>query len=187
MEENQQVHRLRSLVPLVEKRLLILTLKHGLTMTTLDINKLIDSTLIGKSRWELDTIIWNDRASNPKTLFDFLKRIKYLRDLQDHSLMQKQELSILEELAEELDQSECETLLSADDDIAKHLFIENLARHSALQTLCNNQLSMETMTSMCKLSPEDFILTARRSQDLINAIRELVIQGETLSEDVAGA
>ena len=156
-------------------------------MTTLDINKLIDSTLIGKSRWELDTIIWNDRASNPKTLFDFLKRIKYLRSIEDISAVQKQELSILEDLAEDLDQAECETLLSADDDVAKQLFIENLARQGALQTLCNNQLSIETMTNMCKLSPEDFILTAKRSQDLINSIRELVIQGETLSGDVAGA
>jgi hypothetical protein len=40
---------------------------------------------------------------------------------------------------------------------------------------------------MCKLSPSDFIITAKRTQDLINSIHELVIQGETLSSDVAGA
>ena len=43
------------------------------------------------------------------------------------------------------------------------------------------------MNAMCKLSPNDFILAAKRSQDIINSIRELVIQGETLSDDVAGA
>jgi hypothetical protein len=56
-----------------------------------------------------------------------------------------------------------------------------------LETLCKNEISIATMTTMCKLSPNDFVLAAKRSQDIINAIQELVIQGETLSKDVAGA
>jgi hypothetical protein len=43
------------------------------------------------------------------------------------------------------------------------------------------------MNTACKLSPNDFILCAKRTQDLINAIQGLVIKGETLSSDVAGA
>jgi hypothetical protein len=40
---------------------------------------------------------------------------------------------------------------------------------------------------MCRLSPEDFILTSKRTQDLISSIQELVIKGETLSDEMAGA
>jgi hypothetical protein len=153
----------------------------------LDIDHLLQvASSAGPAKWELDTIVWNDRSTNPKTLIKFLQRIK---DLEVNQITQAdiQELAILTELANEMDQNECETLLSSDDDIVKQTFLEDLAREGALQTLCNNKIEIETMVNMCKLSPEDFILTAKRSQDLINSIKELVIQGETLSNDVAGA
>ena len=94
---------------------------------------------------------------------------------------------MLKELADDLDPNECEELLTNNNDTAQQQFIENLARQGALETLCKNEISISTMSTMCKLSPNDFILTAKRSQDIINAIQELVIQGETLSKDVAGA
>lgn len=153
----------------------------------LDIDVLLNiASTVGPSKWELDNITWNDRASNPNTLVKFLQRITEL-ELNHSSTSEAKELEILKELAEELNQEECEALLSNNEEAAKHIFTENLAREGALQTLCNNKISIETMSNMCKLSPEDFILTAKRSQDLINSIRELVIQGETLSNDVAGA
>ena len=139
------------------------------------------------SKWELDNITWHERASNPKVLLEFLGRIKELKKTENPTDEQRQELDILEELAEDMDNDDCEDLLSQDDELVRHRFIENLARQGALETLCNNAVSIDTMQKMCKLSPNDFILTAKRSQDLINSIRELVIQGETLSEDIAGA
>lgn len=139
------------------------------------------------SKWELDNIIWHERTTNPEVLLQFLKRIEYLQSLKAASLTQKAELQILTELADELDQEECEELFSQDDEVVRQRFIEALARQGALETLCNNAISIETMEKMCKLSPNDFILAAKRSQDLINSIQELVIQGETLSSDVAGA
>lgn len=139
------------------------------------------------SKWELDTVVWNERTTNPDALLKFLKRIEYLKSLQAPSILNKEELRILEELAEDMDQEECANLFRSEDEIAKHRFIESLARQGALETLCNNAISLDTMEKMCKLSPNDFILTAKRSQDLINSIQELVIQGETLSNDVAGA
>jgi len=77
--------------------------------------------------------------------------------------------------------------LSNDDEVVQQNFIEALARQSALEVLTNGRVGFDTMTITCKLSPTDFILTAKRTQDLISAIQELVIQGETLSNDVAGA
>jgi len=153
----------------------------------LDIDKLIKCATIGTSRWELDNIVYHDRTSNPATLLDFLKRIQLLESLETISESEKNELTILRELAEELDADDCEQLLSNQDDVAQQHFIENLARQGALETLCKNEISIATMTTMCKLSPNDFVLAAKRSQDIINAIQELVIQGETLSKDVAGA
>jgi hypothetical protein len=153
----------------------------------LDIDKLIKCATIGTSRWELDNIVYHDRTSNPATLLDFLKRIQLLESLETVSEAEKNELTILRELAEELDVDDCEQLLSNQDDVAQQHFIENLARQGALETLCKNEISIATMTTMCKLSPNDFVLAAKRSQDIINAIQELVIQGETLSKDVAGA
>lgn len=153
----------------------------------LDIDKLINSAKIGTSRWELDNIVYHDRTSNPVTLLEFLKRIQFLETLENASTADKHELTILKELADDLDPVECEELLTSGDDQAQQHFIENLARQGALETLCKNEISISTMSTMCKLSPNDFILTAKRSQDIINAIQELVIQGETLSKDVAGA
>jgi hypothetical protein len=156
-------------------------------MKKLNIDLILSQTPIGPSRWELDNIVYNDRATNPETLLSFLKRIQVLRDEHEPSKEKAVELAILEELAEDLDQDECIELLSKDDDIVQQNFIENLARRGAIEVLCKDKVSEETMNLTCKLSPSDFILTAKRTQDLINTIRELVIQGETLSKDVAGA
>jgi hypothetical protein len=156
-------------------------------MITLDIDSILSNSRIGLSRWELDNIIWNDRASNPKTLYEFLSRIQELSKKSDLTELEKDELEILQELAEDLNEHSCTELLSNDDDIVQQLFIERLARQSAIEVLTAGRVSFETMNTTCKLSPNDFILTAKRTQDLINSIQELVIQGETLSNDVAGA
>ena len=139
------------------------------------------------SKWELDNIVWHERTTNPEVLLRFLKRIEDLQSLDNPTILHTEELKILSELADDMDQSECEELFSQSDEIVRHRFIESLARQGALETLCNNAVSIDTMEKMCKLSPNDFILAAKRSQDLINSIQELVIQGETLSDDVAGA
>jgi len=156
-------------------------------MTKLNIDYILSQVPAGPSRWELDNIIYNDRTTNPETLLAFLHRIQVLRDENEPSEEKAAELAILEELAEDLDQDECLEILSKDDDIVRQNFIENLARRGAIEVLCKEKVSEETMNMTCKLSPSDFILTAKRTQDLINSIRELVIQGETLSRDVAGA
>ena len=149
----------------------------------LDVNKLLGLANTGPSRWELDNIVYSDRTTNPVTLRKFLERIQELRTSDAKSA----ELAILESLAQELDQAECEQLLSDDDELAQQNFIENLARRSAVEVLTRDKVTFETMNVMCKLAPNDFILTAKRTQDIINTIHEMVIQGETLSKDVAGA
>jgi hypothetical protein len=157
--------------------------------TKLDIGKLLDLASSGPSRWELDNITWNDRSSNPKTLRKFLLRIQELRDKTQTNATQSEieELTLLEDLARDMDQEECELMLSGDDNLAQQTFIEDLARRSAVEVLTRDKVTFETMNVMCKLSPNDFILTAKRTQDIINSIHELVIQGETLSRDIAGA
>lgn len=156
-------------------------------MTKLNVDYILSRIPPGPSQWELDNIVYNDRTTNPDTLLEFLNRIQILRSEYKPSEEKAAELAILEDLAEELDQDECLEILSKDDDVVRQNFIENLARRGAIEVLCNEKVSEETMNMTCKLSPSDFILTAKRTQDLINSIRELVIQGETLSKDVAGA
>lgn len=151
------------------------------------VKKLLSCAKNGPSLWELDNIVWNERTTDPKVLLEFLQRIDTLRNTPQKTDSENQELEILEKLALDLDEEECQTLLSNSEEIAHQTFIENLARQSALEVLCNDKFSIETMRITCKLSPNDFILVSKRSQDLINSIRELVIQGETLSSDVAGA
>jgi len=136
------------------------------------------------SKWELDSVIYYDRTSNPNTLFEFLTRIKTLQTTNQPE--NAQELVFLLELLEDLDEDECLELLDRTDEDDKITFIENLARMSAIEILTGEKISFETMNTACKLSPSDFILCAKRTQDLINAIHGLVIKGETLSKDVAG-
>jgi hypothetical protein len=157
---------------------------------SLDINALLDkANKSAVNRWELDNVVWNERTTDPQTLINFLNRISELATEDNPSEADTQELSILCELADSMDQTACEELIDqlTDADSTKQRFIERLARQSALETLCTQQLSIETMEQMCKLSPDDFIMVSKRGQDIINSIRELVIQGETLSSDVAGA
>ena len=137
------------------------------------------------SKWELDSVIYYDRTSNPNTLFEFLTRIKTLQTTNQPE--NAQELVFLLELLEDLDEDECLELLDRTDEDCRISFIENLARISAIEILTGEKIRFETMNTACKLSPSDFILCAKRTQDLINAIHGLVIKGETLSNDVAGA
>ena len=139
------------------------------------------------SKWELDSVVYYDITYNPKTLFDFLTRIQELQKLKGQAtLAEKDELAILLEFLNDLDEEECLQLLDRTDEDDKIAFIENIARMSAIEILTGEKISFETMNTACKLSPSDFILCAKRTQDLINAIHGLVIKGETLSKDVAG-
>ena len=153
----------------------------------INIDHLLEAATRGPSRWELDNITWHDRLNDPRCLIDFLTRIKTLEQIKDKSEYEKKEYEILCELANEMDEDECQELLSDKDEIVQQNFIEALARKSALEVLTRDRVSLETMNMMCKLNPGDFILTSKRTQDIINSVHELVIQGETLSNDVAGA
>jgi hypothetical protein len=137
------------------------------------------------SKWELDNITWADRTTDPQVLSKFLLRIEELQ--QDSTIAAKQELTFLLELLEDISEEDCTALVSQTDDAAKTLFVENLARISAIEILTENKLSFNTMTISCKLSPSDFILCAKRAQDLINAVQGMVIKSEDLSSDVAQA
>ena len=91
------------------------------------------------------------------------------------------------EMLDDMDESDIDDLYERSDDDAKEVFIEDLAKISAIEVITDGKLSFSTMNTACKLSPNDFILCAKRTQDLLNSIQGLVIKGETLSKDVAGA
>lgn len=139
------------------------------------------------SKWELDNIIWAERLHNPKILIKFLKRIEELSNIETHSKETEKELENLLILLKDMDEKTCNEILLTSEIDAKIYFIENHARQSAIEVLTNNKISSETMTISCKLSPQDFIICAKRTQDIINSVHELVVKGETLSTDVAGA
>jgi hypothetical protein len=156
-------------------------------MKLTQIKNVLPKLVTGPSKWELDAITYYDRTSNLVTLTKFLTRIQYLQSLKTKATAEeKQELDYLVELLEDLDEEECLSLLNKDEDEHKNQFIEDLARTSAIEVLTGGKISFESMNTACKLSPNDFILCAKRTQDLINAIQGLVIKGETLSMDVAG-
>lgn len=139
------------------------------------------------SKWELDNVVYWDRSFNPKTLIKFLKRIESLKTSANPTSLEAHELHILEELLDEIEIEDAKTLLEYNDNESKSRFIEELARTCAIETLTLGKLNVDSMNTACKLNPNDFILCAKRTQDLINAIHGLVIKGETLSKDVAGA
>lgn len=151
------------------------------------IKDVLSSINLGPSKWELDNITWHDRVSDPKTLAAFLDRIQELKSIKKPTADVQQELGYLLELWEEVEQSDIDELCSRTDEDAKNAFIEELAKVSAIEVITDGKISYETMNTACKLSPNDFILCAKRTQDLLNSIQNLVVKGETLSKDVAGA
>lgn len=152
-----------------------------------DIKSILENAENSVSKWELDNITYWDRSFNPKTLVQFLQRIEDLKHSNGLTNLEKKELSLLEELLEEIEIDDAKTLLEYNDSESRSRFIEELARTCAIETLTLGKLNIESMNTACKLNPNDFILCAKRTQDLINAIHGLVIKGETLSKDVAGA
>lgn len=156
-------------------------------MKVTNIDKVLKQLYLGPSKWELDTIIYHDRLSNSKTFYSFLSRIKELKENKLASQSEKQELAYLLEMLEDVEEDDISYLTSLEEEEIKESFIEDLARRSALESLTRGKLDFETLDTACKLSPNDFILCAKRTQDLINSITGLVIKGENLSKDVAGA
>ena len=157
-------------------------------MKTTQIKNILSKLSTTPSKWELDSIIYHDRTSNAKTLAKFLTRIQDLQALKTNATAEEQqELDYLLALLEDLDADECLELSDQTDDDNKNTFIEDLARTSAIEILTSGRIGFETMNTACKLPPNDFILCAKRTQDLINAVQGLVVKGETLSMDVAGA
>jgi hypothetical protein len=151
------------------------------------IKDIMSNIKLGPSKWELDTIIWHDRLSNPNALAAFLSRIQELQAIKKPAPTQKLELDHLLELLDEMEESDVNELIQQSDEEAHDAFIENLAKKSALEVLTKGRVDLETLDISCKLSPNDFILCAKRTQDLLNTISGLVIKGESLSQDVAGA
>jgi Mg/Co/Ni transporter MgtE len=151
------------------------------------IKNLISKSNVTTNKWELDNIVWWDRTTNSESLIRFVNRIQELTEQKTLTAEETKELQYLSELLDELEQDECDELLNRTEEQSKDAFIEDLARTSAIEILTGGKISYETMNTACKLSPSDFIMCAKRTQDLLNAIQGLVIKGETLSKDVAGA
>jgi len=166
---------------LAAKQLLILNMK------TTQIKDVLSSITLSPSKWELDTITWHDRLSNPTTLVNFLSRIQELQAIKKRSADMQQELDHLVELLDDIEDTDIADLINRSEEDARDAFIEDLAKISAIEVITGGKISFDTMNTACKLSPNDFILCAKRTQDLLNAIQGLVIKGETLSKDVAGA
>ena len=156
-------------------------------MKTTQIKDVLSSINLGPSKWELDTITWHDRLSNPTTLVNFLTRIQELQSIKKRTADLEQELTHLVAMLEDISDDDIVDLVELSEEDARDAFIEELAKVSAIEVITNGKLSYATMNTACKLSPNDFILCSKRTQDLLNAIQGLVIKGETLSRDVAGA
>jgi uncharacterized protein YjgD (DUF1641 family) len=151
------------------------------------INEILPKIKLGPSRWLLDNVLYHDRTSNPETLFNFLNRIKQLESAASKTSSEEQELVHLVDLLDEMEEADVFDICYQTEDDSKENFIEELARVSAIQVLTNGKMDFETMNTACKLSPNDFILCAKRTQEIINSIRGLVIKGETLSQNIPQA
>ena len=156
-------------------------------MKTTQIKEILSSINLAPSKWELDTITWHDRLSNPIALVKFLSKIQELQAIKKRTADVQLELDRLLVLLDDIDQTDIADLINQSEEDARDAFIEDLAKVSAIEVITGGKLSYETMNTACKLSPNDFILCAKRTQDLLNSIQGLVIKGETLSKDVAGA
>lgn len=150
--------------------------------------EIVKKNSMGPTKWELDNIVWAERFTDTKILLKFFNRINDLIEKKESlSHTDKIELSYLLEILDDMEETDVQELLDRTEEQQRDSFIEELARTSAIEILTTTRMSVETMTIACKLNPNDFILCAKRTQDLINSIQGLVLKGEILSQDIAQA
>ena len=100
------------------------------------ISEVLSKIKLGPSKWELDTIVWHDRLTNPNTLAKFLARIEELSLSSDRlSSEEHRELEHLLEILEDIDESEIEDLLGRTDTDDRDIFIDELAKKSAIELI----------------------------------------------------
>jgi hypothetical protein len=119
---------------------------------------------------------WFDIHYNREKLVSFFEKIE--------QLPQSDELSILLQILDDHDSNKLKELLDGDETSVRLALIEKWAREASLDILYDGRYSKETLRFILNLPKEDYQLLLKRVEEIVNSVRDISIQSDTLTDIV---
>jgi hypothetical protein len=119
---------------------------------------------------------WFDIHYNREKLVSFFEKIE--------QLPQSDELSILLQILDDHNSDRLKELLNGDETSVRLALIEKWAREASLDILYDGRYSKETLRFILNLPKEDYQLLLKRVEEIVNSVRDISIQSDTLTDIV---
>jgi hypothetical protein len=119
---------------------------------------------------------WFDIHYNREKLVLFFEKIEQLPE--------SEELSILLKILDEHNSDKLKELLNGDETSVRLALIEKWAREASLDILYDGRYSKETLRFILNLPKEDYQLLLKRVEEIVNSVRDISIQSDTLTDIV---
>jgi hypothetical protein len=138
------------------------------------------------SKYELLHITWKGIEFDREQLIKFIKRIKLLKFLSIFSKQHKEELIILNEIYNLYDKRRINGLLNNESNISKWAIIEKWSRIAAVDLLLTGTYSRNTFTTISNFPVQDYQLTIKRIEELVDTGKNLTYQKDKISDNIPG-
>jgi hypothetical protein len=119
---------------------------------------------------------WFDIHYNREKLVLFFEKIEQLPE--------SDELSILLKILDEHNSDKLKELLDGDETSVRLALIEKWAREASLDILYDGRYSKETLRFILNLPKDDYQLLLKRVEEIVNSVRDISIQSDTLTDIV---
>jgi hypothetical protein len=119
---------------------------------------------------------WFDIHYNREKLVLFFEKIEQLPE--------SEELSILLKILDEHNSDKLKELLNGDETSVRLALIEKWAREASLDILYDGRYSKETLRFILNLPKQDYQLLLKRIEEIVNSVRDISIQSDTLTDSI---
>lgn len=137
-------------------------------------------------KYELQHITWKGIGFDKEQLIKFIRRIKLLKFLSIFSKQHKEEFVILNDIYNLYDRRRLNALLNNDPLISKSSIIEKWARIASVDILLTGTYSRNTFTTISNFPIQDYQLTIKRIEELVDVGKNLTYQKDKISDNIPG-
>lgn len=119
---------------------------------------------------------WVDVHYNRDTVYKFFDRLKLLQKTDPDSLELKNLQKVLEDHGEEYLQK----FYQGDEEISRLAIIEKWSREGAIDILCKDRYSKQTLRNLLNLPVKDYQLVMKRVEEIVTSARSISIQDDNV-------